>query len=254
MVSLAFFQRNHPFFCLSRNSIPGAYGKNIQQKKVDGLPMSNLLMGDDMEQRIIKELCQQAGVFLSAEELSSKLGVNQGFFLEKIDKLKEQGYDILVDSGYRYCLQLAENIILPEDIPKNLRSNLIGKELCFFPRLASSNETARDYFIKGLIGEGAVIAAAVQTGGKGRKGRSWESPAGGLWFSVLFRPYLSIEKTALLSLVFAVAVAAAQNSSAFRLSLKTSPAEAIFFSRTASSSFIFSAFFRFSSREARFSF
>jgi len=36
--------------------------------------------------------------------------------------------------------------------------------------------------------EGTVVVARRQTAGKGRKGRSWESPEGGLWLSVILKP------------------------------------------------------------------
>ena len=35
---------------------------------------------------------------------------------------------------------------------------------------------------------GTAIAARVQTAGRGRRGRTWHSPAGGLWMSVVCRP------------------------------------------------------------------
>jgi BirA family biotin operon repressor/biotin-[acetyl-CoA-carboxylase] ligase len=35
---------------------------------------------------------------------------------------------------------------------------------------------------------GSAIVARVQTAGRGRRGRAWASPAGGLWLSVLLRP------------------------------------------------------------------
>ena len=38
---------------------------------------------------------------------------------------------------------------------------------------------------------GVVITAEQQTGGKGRLGRTWESPAGtGLWFTALLQPQI----------------------------------------------------------------
>ncbi|MDV3104756.1 biotin--[acetyl-CoA-carboxylase] ligase [Thermococcus waiotapuensis] len=36
--------------------------------------------------------------------------------------------------------------------------------------------------------EGTVVIAKRQTAGKGRKGRSWASPQGGLWMSVILKP------------------------------------------------------------------
>jgi BirA family transcriptional regulator, biotin operon repressor / biotin---[acetyl-CoA-carboxylase] ligase len=52
-----------------------------------------------------------------------------------------------------------------------------------------------------------VVVAERQTGGRGREGRSWESPAGGAYLSVLLRP--EAERTALLPLAAGVAVAEA---------------------------------------------
>jgi BirA family biotin operon repressor/biotin-[acetyl-CoA-carboxylase] ligase len=36
--------------------------------------------------------------------------------------------------------------------------------------------------------EGAAVVAKRQTGGRGSRGRAWNSPEGGLWLSVLWRP------------------------------------------------------------------
>jgi BirA family biotin operon repressor/biotin-[acetyl-CoA-carboxylase] ligase len=35
---------------------------------------------------------------------------------------------------------------------------------------------------------GTAVAALEQTGGRGRRGRAWSSPPGGVWVSVLYRP------------------------------------------------------------------
>lgn len=53
-------------------------------------------------------------------------------------------------------------------------------------RLTETDST-NDY-IKGILSdapEGTVVVADVQTAGKGRKGRTWYSPEGGMWMSVL---------------------------------------------------------------------
>jgi BirA family biotin operon repressor/biotin-[acetyl-CoA-carboxylase] ligase len=38
---------------------------------------------------------------------------------------------------------------------------------------------------------GTVVVAGEQTGGRGSRGRGWQSPSGGLWLSALFRPRIS---------------------------------------------------------------
>jgi BirA family biotin operon repressor/biotin-[acetyl-CoA-carboxylase] ligase len=55
-----------------------------------------------------------------------------------------------------------------------------------FYRLTETNST-NDY-VKQILSEapeGTVVVADVQTAGKGRKGRAWYSPEGGMWMSVL---------------------------------------------------------------------
>jgi BirA family transcriptional regulator, biotin operon repressor / biotin---[acetyl-CoA-carboxylase] ligase len=54
---------------------------------------------------------------------------------------------------------------------------------------------------------GTVVVAAEQTAGRGSRGRSWQSPRGGLWMSLLLRP--AREATELLSLRAGLAVAEA---------------------------------------------
>ena len=61
--------------------------------------------------------------------------------------------------------------------------------------------------------EGLVIWADSQNAGKGRRGRSWDSPAGtNLYFSILLRPKIQPEKAPMLTLVMAYAVAKAVKS------------------------------------------
>ncbi len=54
--------------------------------------------------------------------------------------------------------------------------------------------------------EGLVVRALRQTGGYGRQGRTWESPEGGLYLSVLLRPQTDVELLPTLGLVVSLAV------------------------------------------------
>ena len=56
--------------------------------------------------------------------------------------------------------------------------------------------------------EGLIVTAEKQTAGKGRRGRNWESPEGAnLYFSMLLRPKVLIDKTPMLTLIMALSVA-----------------------------------------------
>ncbi len=54
-------------------------------------------------------------------------------------------------------------------------------------RLVSTMEAAHR-LAGGGAPHGAAVAAREQTGGRGRRGRAWASPPGGLWVSVVLRP------------------------------------------------------------------
>ncbi len=56
---------------------------------------------------------------------------------------------------------------------------------------------------------GTLVIAKSQTAGRGRRGRTWQSPAGGAWFGILLRPPLSVAESGCISVVTAVAVAQA---------------------------------------------
>ena len=71
---------------------------------------------------------------------------------------------------------------------------------------------------RGGAPEWTVVLADVQTGGRGREGRTWVSPPGGLYLSVLLRP--RFEKVGLLPLAAGVAVAEAAGELGVRTELK----------------------------------
>ena len=72
----------------------------------------------------------------------------------------------------------------------------------------STNEEARRRALDGEPG-GLLIWAEAQAAGRGRLGRSWSSPQGNLYCSLLLRPEMPVATAALLSFVSGVAAAEA---------------------------------------------
>ena len=64
----------------------------------------------------------------------------------------------------------------------------------FEPCLDSTNRLLKDLAAQGAE-SGTVVIAGQQTGGRGRLGRSFASPEGGLYLSVLLRPDCPLEQT-----------------------------------------------------------
>jgi BirA family transcriptional regulator, biotin operon repressor / biotin---[acetyl-CoA-carboxylase] ligase len=75
-------------------------------------------------------------------------------------------------------------------VSANLGTQVIGREVLYFPSLASTMDTARDAAHRGAA-EGTVVIAGEQTSGRGRLKRSWLAPKGNIALSVILYPGLA---------------------------------------------------------------
>lgn len=85
---------------------------------------------------------------------------------------------------------------------------LIGRKVLVKEEVGSTNELAKSLARDGEP-EGTVITARRQSAGKGRTGRSWESPEGGLYLSIILRPELPAADLTLLTVLSCLPVAQA---------------------------------------------
>ncbi len=97
-------------------------------------------------------------------------------------------------------------LIEPEKVKEQLKTDFIGREIKYFTEITSTNDMAKELASKGAR-EGTIVLAETQTRGKGRLGRRWLSPEGGIWFSVILRPKISARDSYQLTFMTAVAVA-----------------------------------------------
>lgn len=72
----------------------------------------------------------------------------------------------------------------------------------------STNRVAKELAVKGAA-EGTLVVAKRQNGGKGRLGRSFFSPEGGIYMSRILRPAIPADRALLITTCAAVAVARA---------------------------------------------
>lgn len=93
-----------------------------------------------------------------------------------------------------------------EEISVLMKTQWAGKPIAFFEEIDSTNTAARQLGEAGAP-EGTLVLADCQTGGKGRRGRQWFSPAGtGIWMTLLLKPRIPAEKVSGLTLVGALSV------------------------------------------------
>jgi BirA family biotin operon repressor/biotin-[acetyl-CoA-carboxylase] ligase len=95
-----------------------------------------------------------------------------------------------------------------EGIADNLGTRVIGRYIRWHDTLPSTNDLAMS-LAEIQVPEGTVVVAEEQTAGRGRLGRPWVSPRGGVWLSVILRPGLPLPVVPLIGLAASVAAARA---------------------------------------------
>ncbi|WP_404805235.1 biotin--[acetyl-CoA-carboxylase] ligase [Methanobrevibacter smithii] len=92
-----------------------------------------------------------------------------------------------------------------EESSKNLNTKYIGKDIYIFNEVMSTNTIAKFLSMNG-VGNGAVVISEKQTKARGRSGKNWESPLGGVWLSIILNPNVNHSKIPLITLATGVAV------------------------------------------------
>lgn len=75
-------------------------------------------------------------------------------------------------------------------------------EVIRYKQITSTNSKAKSLADRNAS-EWTVVVSDTQTKGKGRAGRTWKSPKGGLWFSVILRPRTNAEQIPILQFLVA---------------------------------------------------
>lgn len=159
----------------------------------------------DRDAVVLEALRSAAPGAVSGEELATALGVSRVAVRKRVESLRAAGYRIDAVAGTGYTLAAVPDLPLPTEVGRLLSSPLWGP-LSGGGTTASTNDDCKTLARRGA-GEGTVVLASEQTGGRGRLGRRWSSPPGGVYFSALLRPPLPAADVAPLSLVAGVGLA-----------------------------------------------
>ena len=159
-----------------------------------------------MKDKIINLLKKDSDKFVSGEEISKSLGVTRAAVWKHINGLKKSGYNIESVSKKGYRLMLCPDILTYEELKGRLNTEFIGRSIIHFDELDSTNSYAKKA-ADTLEGEGQVVIAEKQFGGRGRMGRQWISQNNnGIWMSIILRPKISIYEVSKITQVAAAAV------------------------------------------------
>ena len=155
---------------------------------------------------ILSLLRAHQGEYLSGEAVSQSLGISRAAVWKAIEALRQEGYVITSAPNRGYRLESGPDRIREGELSGHLENCVIGSQLLCLDTIDSTNTECKRQAMAGAP-HGLVILSEEQTGGRGRRGRSFQSPRGcGLYLSVLLRPNLSLAEVNDITTWVAVAV------------------------------------------------
>ncbi len=160
-----------------------------------------------LDDKIINFFKKRKEEYISGEDLSSSLGISRTAIWKHIEKLREEGYDILASPHLGYRLVSVPDRLTEIELKWQLNTNIIGKKIHSYKEIDSTNELATKLALSGEK-EGSVVIAEYQTKGRGRLGRKWLSPRGkGAYFSIILRPDILPREIPVITLLSSLSVA-----------------------------------------------
>lgn len=147
--------------------------------------------------------------YVSGQELCNKFGVSRTAIWKVINQLKEAGYEIEAAQNKGYHLIAAPDVMTEAELESLKNTQWAGCEIYCFDSIDSTNTKAKELAEAGHP-SGTLVVADQQTLGRGRRGRSWESPAGtGIFMTLMLKPDINPNNASMLTLVAAMATARA---------------------------------------------
>ncbi|MFO7785196.1 MAG: biotin--[acetyl-CoA-carboxylase] ligase [Thermodesulfobacteriota bacterium] len=159
-------------------------------------------------ERILRHLRSNPEPWTSGQQLSRELAVSRSAVWKHIRALRREGYEIESSPRKGYRLTAISPRLLPGEIRQGLTARVLGRqEIVFFLETDSTNTRAKALATSGAP-EGTLVIAERQTGGRGRKGRTWFSPSGqGVYLSLILRPRISPVHAPRITLIAGIAAA-----------------------------------------------
>jgi len=158
--------------------------------------------------KVLKFLQTHNTEYLSGQDLSDVLRISRVAIWKHIKKIQDLGYTVESKQKLGYKLTENSDILFPWEVTSELKTKLIGQKAYYFDSIDSTQNQALK-IANEPENNGAVIIAATQTGGKGRTGRKWISPKGGIWFSIILHPKFDISITTLFPIASSLALSKA---------------------------------------------
>lgn len=154
-------------------------------------------------------MLRETNEYVSGQKVCETFGVSRTAVWKAINQLRKSGYEIEAVSNKGYRLVAVPDILNQNELLSRRKTKWIGADTLCYETIDSTNAQAKRLAEEGY-GNGTLIVANHQEAGRGRRGRSWESPAGTtISMSLLLKPDINPNNASMITLVSALAVSKA---------------------------------------------
>lgn len=159
----------------------------------------------DTKTAVLRLLEENKTTALSGQQIADRLGVSRATVWKAVRSLINDGYSIEATTNKGYMLSSASDVVSVEGIRAALPERYKDIPLEVKDSTTSTNIDVGAAAANGAP-HGTTTVSLEQKSGQGRLGKTFCSPRGGVYFSTLIRPTLSIEKAVMITPAAAVAV------------------------------------------------
>lgn len=138
--------------------------------------------------KVLAFLEQNRGTHISGAKIAAEIEVSRNAVWKAIKQLEIEGYEIEAITNKGYCLSETNSQMSAVGLIEQLQTSFKTTPIYYFETIDSTNKKAKELAIEGAS-HGTLVFANEQTAGKGRYGRSFESPKDtGIYMSLILRP------------------------------------------------------------------
>ena len=165
------------------------------------------------KQKVFQILTENGGSYISGEKLAQECGVSRAAIWKAVKAIREEGFAIEGSNNNGYTLSAEQsNDVLSQQVLEYTMAQAFPEfthsHIEYFQTIDSTNTYAKKLAAQDASKyHQAIIVAESQTAGRGRIGRTFESPAGtGVYLSLIITPQGGITQPAVITASAAVAV------------------------------------------------
>lgn len=154
------------------------------------------------KEQVLALLQQGQGAYLSGQQIAERLGISRTAVWKAAKSLQQQGLPVISRQGYGYALAEGSDLLREELLRPHLSPDI---PVQLWDTVDSTNLAAKRWAADGAP-HGALVVAERQSAGRGRRGRGFASPQGGVYLSMVLRPAAGQHTAGLVTSAAAVAV------------------------------------------------